>query len=188
MKIAVVGGGRMGLPLACVLAKHGATVTVCDINPVLVAAVAAGESPYEEPGLPELIAELHRLHRLYATTDTAAAMSKSEAAIVIVPAHLTSERDIDVSILQAASAEIGKGLRPGTLVIYETTVSVGGTRRSLIPVLERHSGLKAGAGLSGRLQSGARQGELRARAPRNDSQGRGRPRRSLACEGRGVVR
>jgi nucleotide sugar dehydrogenase len=144
MKIAVVGGGRMGLPLACVLAKHGATVTVCDIDPVLVAAIAAGDSPYEEPGLPELMAELHRLQRLHATTDTAAAMAGMDAVVVIVPAHLTFEREIDVSILQAASAEIGKGLRPGTLVVYETTVAVGGTRRSLIPLLERHSGLKAG--------------------------------------------
>ena len=134
----------MGLPLACVLAKHGATLTVCDINPVLVAAIAAGESPYEEPGLPELMAELHRSGHLFATTDTAAATSNADAVVVIVPAHLTSEREIDVSILQAASAEIGKGLRPGTLVVYETTVAVGGTRRSLIPLLEQHSGLEAG--------------------------------------------
>ncbi len=36
MKITVVGGGRMGLPLACVFARHGASMTVCDINPALV--------------------------------------------------------------------------------------------------------------------------------------------------------
>ncbi len=58
MKIAVVGGGRMGLPLACMFAKHGASVTVCDINPSLVQAIERGGCPYEEPGLPELMAEL----------------------------------------------------------------------------------------------------------------------------------
>jgi nucleotide sugar dehydrogenase len=145
MRIAVVGAGRMGLPLACMFGKHGASVTVCDVNAALVAAIAAGRSPYEEPGLAELIAALHGAGRLKATTDTRAAASESDAIVVIVPAHLTSERDIDFGILQSASAEIGKGLRRGTLVVYETTVTVGGTRRSLIPVLERHSGLKAGA-------------------------------------------
>lgn len=144
MKITVVGGGRMGLPLACVFAKHGAFVTVCDINPALVASIQAGISPYEEPCLEELMADLHQASRLSATTDIVRAASESEVIVVIVPAHLTPNREIDFSILQAASAEIGKGLQPGALVVYETTVAVGGTRRCLIPVLETHSGLKAG--------------------------------------------
>ncbi len=144
MKITVVGGGRMGLPLACMFAKHGALVTVSDINQELVASILAGISPYEEPGLAELMADLHEVGRLSATINTARAVFESEAIIVIVPAHLTPEREIDLSILLAASVEIGKGLQPGALVIYETTVAVGGTRRCLIPVLEKHSGLKAG--------------------------------------------
>ncbi len=145
MKVAVVGGGRMGLPLACVLAKHGARVTVCDINPELVAFINAGECPYEEPGLPELIADLHQAGRLAASTDTTTASAESDVIVVIVPAHLTPERCIDLSILQQASADVGRGLGEGKLVTYETTVTVGGTRRSLIPVLEQNSGLKAGA-------------------------------------------
>ena len=134
----------MGLPLACTFGKHGASVTVCDVNPELVESIRSGRCPYEEPGLPELISELHGAGRLTATTDTARAASDSDGIVIIVPAHLTPERDIDFSILQAASAEVGKGLQRGSLVIYETTVSVGGTRRSLIPVLEANSGLKAG--------------------------------------------
>ncbi len=144
MKITVVGGGRMGLPLACVFAKHGAFVTVSDINRALVTSIQAGISPYEEPGLAELMTDLHRAGRLSATTDTERAVPESDVIVVIVPAHLTADREIDFSILQVASAEIGKGLRPGALVVYETTVAVGGTRRCLIPVLEAHSGLKAG--------------------------------------------
>ena len=144
MKIAVVGGGRMGLPLACVFGKHGAFVTVGDIDASLVALVQAGECPYEEPGLAALIASLHASGRLSATTDTARAAAESDVIVIIVPAHLTPDRDIDFSILRSASAQVGKGLERGALVIYETTVSVGGTRRSLIPVLEEHSGLTAG--------------------------------------------
>ncbi len=144
MNITVVGGGRMGLPLACTFGKRGANVTVSDINPGIVQSIAEGVSPYEEPGLPELMVELHEAGRLSATTDTANAVSRSDAVIVIVPAHLTPDRDIDFSILQQASAEVGKGLKPDTLVVYETTVAVGGTRRCLIPVLEEHSRLRAG--------------------------------------------
>lgn len=144
MRISVVGGGRMGLPLACVFGRNGATVTVCDINSTLVDSINAGVCVYEEPGLAELIAELHTAGRLSATCDTAEAASRSDAIVVIVPAHLTDERDIDLSVLRSASQEIGRGLKPGTLVVYETTVSIGATRRNLVPVLERHSGLVAG--------------------------------------------
>ena len=145
MRITVVGGGRMGLPLACAFGKRGATVTVSDINPSLVDQVNIGHCPYHEPGLPELITQLHRASRLRATTDSAGAVSESDAVVVIVPAHLTPERDIDLSVLRAASADIGRGLRRGTLVVYETTVTIGATRRSLIPILEEHSGLRAGS-------------------------------------------
>lgn len=134
----------MGLPLACVFGKHGASVIVSDVNPELVRDLNAGKCPYEEPGLPELISSLHEANRLKATTDTPAAASESDAIVVIVPAHLTAEREIDFKILRAASAEVGKGLKKGALVVYETTVSVGGTRRHLVPVLEEHSGMKAG--------------------------------------------
>src|SRR5262245_44139733 len=131
MKITVVGGGRMGLPLACAFGERGATVTVSDINPSLVGQINAGGCPYEEPGVPELLAHLVRDGRLRATTDTAAAVSESDAVVVIVPAHLTAEQDIDLGILRAASADIGRGLRRGTLVVYETTVTIGATRASL---------------------------------------------------------
>jgi nucleotide sugar dehydrogenase len=134
----------MGLPLACVFGKHGAQVTVADIDSALVARINAGECPYEEPGLAELMAELHAAGRLSATTDTATATAASEAVVIIVPAHLTPEREIDFRVLQAASTEVGRGLAPGTLVVYETTVSIGGTRRVLVPALEASSGLKAG--------------------------------------------
>jgi nucleotide sugar dehydrogenase len=134
----------MGLPLACAFGRNGADVIVADCNAALVSSIDAGICPYEEPGLAELIGELWRAGRLAATVDTAEAVASSDVIVVIVPAHLTAERDIDFRILESASADVGRGLRRGALVIYETTVSVGGTRRHLIPVLERHSGLHAG--------------------------------------------
>ncbi len=144
MRITVVGGGRMGLPLACVFGKHGASVIVSDINADLVRHINAGDCPYDEPGLAELISSLRQANRLKATSVTAAAAAESDAVVIIVPAHLTADRDIDFKILRAASLEVGKGLRRGALVVYETTVSVGGTRHHLIPVLEESSGMRAG--------------------------------------------
>ncbi|MFO1128773.1 MAG: nucleotide sugar dehydrogenase [Rhodospirillales bacterium] len=144
MNISVVGGGRMGLPLACMFGLKGGSVVVCDINPALVAAINAGQCPYEEPGLPELIAQLHRQQRLRATVDTALAARTADVVVIIVPAHLTPDRHIDLSVLKAASRAVGQGLRPGALVIYETTVTVGATRRELVPLLEEESGLRPG--------------------------------------------
>lgn len=144
MNVIVVGAGRMGLPLACAIAESGARVTACDVNPEIVEAINAGRSPYDEPGLDEHIARNHAAGRLCAATDTTGAARAADAIIVIVPAHLTEDRDIDYSILRAASEAVGKGIKKGALLSYETTVAVGGTRGALIPVVEQASGLRAG--------------------------------------------
>jgi len=145
MKVCVVGGGRMGLPLATALANAGAEVMVADIDAAVVGAINAGECPYEEPSLAPLMADAHARGRLHGATDTSVAVKSADVIIVIVPAHLTPEREIDLSILEAVSADIGRGLSPGALVIYETTVAVGGTRRKLMPILEQVSGMRAGS-------------------------------------------
>ena len=134
----------MGLPLACSFASRGASVTVADINSAIVSLIETGRSPYDEPGLDGLIAELRGAGRLSATTDTSSAVAGSDATVVIVPAHLTPSREIDLAILKSASADVGRGLRSGALVVYETTVSMGATRNNLIPVLEQHSQMSAG--------------------------------------------
>jgi nucleotide sugar dehydrogenase len=138
----------MGLPLAAVFAKNGADVTVCDINASLVASINGGHCPYEEPGLPELMKELRVRGRLTASTETRTVAAAANAIVIIVPAHLTAQREIDLTILKSASADVGGGLAPGALVIYETTVSMGATRSSLIPALEQASGLRAGQDFS----------------------------------------
>jgi nucleotide sugar dehydrogenase len=134
----------MGLPLACTFAKHGAVVSVCDVNERLVAAISAGQCPYEEPGLAELMREMHGAGRLNATAHTASGAASAEAVVIIVPARLDGNRGIDLSVLQESSAAVAKGLRRGALVAYETTVAVGVTRSALVPILEAGSGMQAG--------------------------------------------
>jgi len=142
MNVAVIGAGKMGLPLACAFAGKGARVVACDVKPALVAAINAGTCPIDEPGLPELTARLVRDGHLRATTETAVAVSQSEVVVVIVPTLLTQDRDADTSIIEAASGQVVEGLKPGTMVSYETTLPLGGTRR-LLPILESR-GLKGG--------------------------------------------
>ena len=72
MKVTVVGGGRINLPLACVFGKRGATVAVADRNSALVDAIQTGAGPCEEPGLGSLIASPHAAGRLAAATNTLA--------------------------------------------------------------------------------------------------------------------
>ncbi|OSM02116.1 nucleotide sugar dehydrogenase [Magnetofaba australis] len=145
MKIVVVGGGKMGLPLGCAFAMRGAEVTICDINPQIVADINTGRSPHDEPGLPEAVASLHAAGRLSASQNTTEATREAEAVVILVSALLTSDRDIDFGNLDAATEAVAAGLQPGTLVCYETTVPVGACRTRFANRLAIGSGLKCGA-------------------------------------------
>jgi perosamine synthetase len=143
MRVAVIGAGKMGLPLACQFATGGATVVAADLRASVVDAINAGISPIDEPGVPELLASAVQSGRLRATTDTCSAVADSEVVVVIVPALLTSDRHADLSALKAVSEQIARRLKPGMMISYETTVPIGATRSHLLPVLE-DSGLTAG--------------------------------------------
>ena len=143
MNVVVVGAGKMGLPIACQMASRGADVVACDVNPAVVELINAGIAPFEEPGLSELLEAGVRSGRLRATTDTVTAVTTAEVVIVIVPALLTPDRDIDSSILEGVAALIAPALRHGSMVCFETTMPVGGTRARLIPLLES-SGKRVG--------------------------------------------
>jgi nucleotide sugar dehydrogenase len=143
MKIVVVGGGKMGLPLACLFADRGAQVTVCDTNPSIVQQINQGVDPHDEPKQQQYVHDGIVSGRLHASTATAAEVQHADAVIILVSALLTRDRDIDWRNLVNASADVAKGLRKGTLVSYETTIPVGSCRATLVPILER-GGLEAG--------------------------------------------
>jgi nucleotide sugar dehydrogenase len=143
MTITVIGGGKMGLPLACRFADRADSVIVCDINPKVVASINASVCPIDEPGVPEQLARAVSKRRLHATRDTSQAVSQSNVVLVIVPALLDADRRADLRALESVACDIAAGLRVGTLVCFETTVPVGSTRGRFQPVLEK-SGLRAG--------------------------------------------
>lgn len=142
MNVTVVGAGKMGLPLACVFASRGATVAVCDVDAKRVESINAGKCPFEEPGVDEMLAKAVRAGSLTATTDTGAAMAKSEVVVVIVPVLLSDSREADLTIIDDIARIAAANLKPGALISFETTLPVGGTRR-LGHIIDK-GGLKAG--------------------------------------------
>ena len=145
MKICVVALGKIGLPLAVQFAAKGHTVIGADIAEATVRTVNAGQVPF--PGEADLDVKLKQAvdaGLLRATTDTAAAVAESEAVVVVVPLFVDADGRPDFGWMESATRDIARGLRPGTLVSYETTLPVGTTRNRWAPLLQDGSGLTAG--------------------------------------------
>ena len=145
MKIAVIALGKIGLPLAVQFAKKGHQVIGCDVNQKTVDLVSAGKEPFPgEAYLDEYLAEVIKSGNLTATTDTTSAVNESDAVVVVVPLFVDENGIPDFAWMDAATEKIAAGLKPGTLVSYETTLPVGTTRTRFAPALEKGSGFKAG--------------------------------------------
>ena len=147
MRITVVGLGKIGLPLAVQFARSGQEVIGADVSPKVVELVNAGTEPFPgEAHLQEYLAEAVAAGTLTATTDTADAVSKSDAVVVVVPLFVDAEARPDFGWMDSATEDIARGLRAEnkTLVIYETTLPVGTTRTRWKPKLEELSGLVEG--------------------------------------------
>ena len=143
-RVAVIGAGKMGLPLAAQFASHGWTVTAVDVQEAVVAAINEGRSHVaEEPGLAAAVQDAHGAGRLRATTDGAAAAREADVVVLIVPVMLDDEQRPDYRHMDAAVASVAPGIHEGSLVIFETTLPVGDTRNRFTPRLEEASGLVA---------------------------------------------
>jgi len=145
VKITVVALGKIGLPLAVQFADAGHEVIGADVNRAVVDLVNAGTEPFPgEAHLQDKLTELVPAGRLRATTDTTAAVAESDAVVVVVPLFVDGEGTPDFGWMDDATRAIAAGLKPGTLVSYETTLPVGTTRTRWKPMLEEGSGLVEG--------------------------------------------
>ena len=143
--VAVVGLGKIGLPLAIQYVWHGWRVIGCDINADVVETINAGISHVrEEPELAAVVADAVEEGWLSATTDTTEAVRQAQVVVVIVPVVVDERHCVDFNAIDAATGAIGRGLRAGTLVVYETTLPVGTTAQRFAPILEANSELAAG--------------------------------------------
>ena len=140
--VAIVGAGYVGLPLAQAFADAGRSVLLVDVDADRVAALNRGES-YIEDVSSEKLRELVELRGLRATTDYDR-LRTADAILIALPTPLSRQREPDLSIVLGAAREIAQRLRPGHLVVLESTTYPGTTRDDLQPVLERDSGLVAG--------------------------------------------
>jgi UDP-N-acetyl-D-glucosamine dehydrogenase len=138
---AVVGAGYVGVPLAHTLAAAGRSVVVIDIADDVVAALNRGESHIQDVPS-EALAPLVRDNRIRATTDYDE-LRNADAILIALPTPLSKQREPDLSIVVGAVEEIARRLRPGHLVVLESTTYPRTTRDVLLPILERN-GLEAG--------------------------------------------
>jgi UDP-N-acetyl-D-glucosamine dehydrogenase len=140
-RVGVVGLGYVGLPLALEFAKAGFSVTGIDVQNEKVARLNCGDSYIQDvpsASLSRLVAD----NRFRATTDFSI-VADLDAINIAVPTPLRKTKDPDMTYVVSACQEVAKYLRPGQLVILESTTYPGTTNELVLPMLER-TGLKVG--------------------------------------------
>ena len=145
MKIAVIGMGKIGLPLAVQYARKGHDVIGVDINSNTVNLINKGLEPFpEEAQLQEYLYEVIQSQHLRATLSYEEAVSEADVTVVVVPLFVNEHAEPDFTTIDSATKNIGKNLKKNSLVCYETTLPIGTTRKRLTPSLEQESHLKVG--------------------------------------------
>ncbi len=142
MKIAIVGLGYVGLPLALQFARSGASVIGIDVDRAKIAAIKDGRG-YIKHISGAAIEEQTRTGRLAATTDFAT-VREVNATIICVPTPLNKNREPDISYVLNTGSAIAPHIQRGSLVVLESTTYPGTTDEDLRKVLESGSGMKAG--------------------------------------------
>jgi UDP-N-acetyl-D-glucosamine dehydrogenase len=139
--VAIVGAGYVGVPLARVFADAGRRVLLVDVVEQTVDALNRGESHIEDVPA-EVLAPLVRNGLVSATADYDL-LRDADAILIALPTPLSPQREPDLSIVRAAAEGIAGRLRPGHLVVLESTTYPETTREVVLPILER-SGLRVG--------------------------------------------
>jgi UDP-N-acetyl-D-glucosamine dehydrogenase len=140
--VAIVGAGYVGVPLAQAFAEAGKTVVLVDVDGERVEQLNRGESYIEDvpsAALKRLVDE----GSVSATTDYDE-LREVDAILIALPTPLSRQREPDLRIIVSAAEEIATRLRPGQLVVLESTTYPGTTREQVLPALEAGSGLRAG--------------------------------------------
>jgi len=145
MKLSVIGLGKLGSPLAAVLASKGFQVVGTDLNDSLVEALNDGRAPVDEPRLQELITD--NRERLHATSDPVAAVAETDITFVIVPTPSDQQGRFTNRYVVDAMQTVGAGIRRKSgyhLVVITSTVMPGSTGGEIRNALEVHAGRRVG--------------------------------------------
>ncbi len=147
MKVSIVGTGYVGLVTGVCLAELGHDVVCVDVARDRVEKINQGVPPIYEERLEEMLREGLRLGRLKATTDLGGAVRETELSLICVGTPSGLLDYIDLKYVEEVSKEIGtvlKGKDAYHVVVVKSTVVPGTTEHVVMPLLERHSGKKAG--------------------------------------------
>ena len=134
--VAVVGLGYVGLPLAVEFGKKGRTIGF-DLSARKIASYKEGVDPTGEVSTEDLKAAVH----LELSADPGA-LAEADFIIVAVPTPVDDAHQPDFRPLVGSSESVGKNLKRGATVVFESTVYPGATEEVCIPIIEKHSGLK----------------------------------------------
>jgi UDP-N-acetyl-D-galactosamine dehydrogenase len=137
-KIAVIGLGYVGLPVAVAFGRAGTEVIGFDISAERVHELRLGMDATREIDSGDLN------YGTLTFTSEPAQLNAANFFIVTVPTPIDEARRPDLAALLKASVTVGKALKSGDIVVYESTVYPGATEEDCIPILEQTSGLKAG--------------------------------------------
>jgi len=141
-KIAVIGLGYVGLPVAVSFARSGAAVVGFDVDARRVAELKSGHDRTHEVETGDLVRD-----SLVFTTDPRE-LERSDFYIVTVPTPIDEARRPDLGAMLSASRTVGGVLKKGDIVVYESTVYPGAVEEECLPVLAKTSGLKPGLDFS----------------------------------------
>jgi UDP-N-acetyl-D-glucosamine/UDP-N-acetyl-D-galactosamine dehydrogenase len=136
-KIAVIGLGYVGLPVAAAFARGGGPVVGFDIDQTRIRELKAGRDRTREVESSDL-----KLSSLSFTTEVTA-LQASDFFIITVPTPIDTARRPDLGAMFEASRLVGAALKQGDVVVYESTVYPGAVEEECVPILEQCSGLKA---------------------------------------------
>lgn len=146
MRLAVIGLGKLGCPLAALLAAEGHDVVGADLNPRYVELVDRGEPPVEETGLRSLMR--NAASRLSATTDVESAAAHGDVVFVVVPTPSLEDASFDTSYACSAFSAIGAGFRREPtrrrVAVLTSTVLPGATEGPIRDSLEEAYGEPVG--------------------------------------------
>jgi len=138
--LGIVGLGYVGLPVACSFAKTGYAVTGFDINRARLADLKSGEDKTGSVDNGDLAS------KTLSFTHDPSALKQCDIVIVAVPTPVDQAKRPDLSPFKGAASAVGQNLKPGAIVVFESTVFPGATEDIAVPILEAESGLKIGEG------------------------------------------
>jgi UDP-N-acetyl-D-glucosamine dehydrogenase len=140
-KVAIIGQGYVGLPLAIAAAGAGYKVVGIDNNKDKVTDLNNGLSGVEDLPNSELLAAINSGN--YLATSDVSGVSESEVVLICVPTPLDFTHKPDLTLLNSAVEEVSRYIKPNSLIIIESTVGPGTTRNNILPIIEKVSKLSA---------------------------------------------